>query len=126
MARLIGGGMRLLFAQNMPDSEAVLQPTAAARSARSCNSAGRRNASPPEIASTSGWSSTVKLSTKPVNNPAGASSLVKVEFVAQCAQFSGQRRVRANDTPAAGTARITRESARGTPRTVSENCQEGN
>ena len=108
MARLIGGGMRLAFAQNIPDSAAVLQPTSAARSASSCSSAGRRNASPPEIASTSGCSSTVKLSTKRRNISAGASSLVKVEFVAQCAQLSGQRRVSASDTPAAGTARIAR------------------
>jgi len=33
---------------------------------------------------------------------AGASSLVNVEFVAQCAQLSGQRRVSANEIPAAG------------------------
>ena len=83
----------------MPDRAAVLQPTSAARSASSRSRAGRRNASPPEIASTSGWSSTVNVSTKRRNISAGASSLVKVEFVAQCAQLSGQRRVSAKRDP---------------------------
>jgi hypothetical protein len=39
---------------------------------------------------------------------AGASSLVNVEFVAQCAQLNGQRRVSASEIPAAGTARKAR------------------
>jgi hypothetical protein len=39
---------------------------------------------------------------------AGASSLVNVEFVAQCAQLSGQRRVSAREIPAAGIDRRVR------------------
>ena len=112
MARWIAGGMRGVRAQYIPDKATVREPTAEACSASARSRPGRRKASPPEMVSTSGWSSTLKLSTKRVNSSAGASSLASVELVAQCAQLSGQRRVSASEMPPAGTERKARRSVR--------------
>ena len=80
-------------------------PTVRALSASSCTNPGRSSASPPDIERISGRSAILNVSTKRTNILAGACSLESVEFVEQCAQLSGQRRVRPKDIPAAGTER---------------------
>ena len=97
----------------MPDSAAVRQPTSAARSASSLHQRGAQE----RLAAGDREHLRVVVRGEAVDEARrtarrALSSLVNVEFVAQCAQLSGQRRVSASDTPAAGTGRSASSSTR--------------
>lgn len=104
--------MRPSRAKNIPEITPTRVPTAWAFRVSVATSSGCSSGSPPVSSSTSGRSASVKVSTKRTNISASCSSLSMSELVEQCAQVSGQRRVRVSRTAAAGMGRSRRISAK--------------
>ncbi len=107
--RIVAGTGPPSRAKNSPLSSATRDPAACAARVNSCARPGSRSGSPPVSSTASGRCAGVNERTKRSSwvrrVPSGWSGESIEEAVEQCAHASGQRRVRATSSPAAGSGR---------------------